>query len=112
MPMRALPWLVSDGLWKRLEPLLPARQRRFRYPGRRPFDDRAVRLNMLARINALLPASGQLDDARADKRPSVPLSALKACCTLRLYSPSWLTFYFSWGAKCVMIHHRRINFNL
>lgn len=43
-----------------------------------PFDDRAVRLDMLTRINALLPASGRLDDARADKRPSVPLSALKA----------------------------------
>lgn len=40
--MRESPWLVSDGLWERLEPLLPARQRRFRYPGRRPLDDRAV----------------------------------------------------------------------
>jgi transposase len=42
MPMRELPWLVSEGLWERVEPLLPRRQRRFRYPGRRPFDDRAV----------------------------------------------------------------------
>ena len=40
--MRESPWLVSDGLWQRLEPLLPARQRRFRYPGRRPLDDRAA----------------------------------------------------------------------
>ena len=40
--MRESPWLVSEGLWQRLEPLLPARQRRFRYPGRRPLDDRAV----------------------------------------------------------------------
>lgn len=40
--MRESPWLVSDGLWERLEPLLPAGQRRFRYPGRRPLDDRAV----------------------------------------------------------------------
>ena len=31
---------VSDGLWERIEPLLPSRERRFRYPGRKPFDDR------------------------------------------------------------------------
>jgi transposase len=42
MSMRAKPWEVSDGLWERIEPLLPARQRRFRYPGRRPLDDRRV----------------------------------------------------------------------
>ena len=40
--MRAKPWEVPDGLWERLEPLLPSRQRRFRYPGRRPLDDRQV----------------------------------------------------------------------
>ena len=34
--MRAKPWDVSDGLWERIEPLLPVRQRRFRYPGRKP----------------------------------------------------------------------------
>jgi transposase len=39
-PVRAKPWEVSDGLWERIEPLLPKRQRRFRYPGRKPFDDR------------------------------------------------------------------------
>src|SRR5438093_13354324 len=38
--MRAKPWDVSDGLWERVEPLLPRKQRRFRYPGRKPFDDR------------------------------------------------------------------------
>jgi transposase len=42
MSMRAKPWEVPDGLWERIEPLLPARQRRFRYPGRRPLDDRRV----------------------------------------------------------------------
>jgi transposase len=42
MPMRAKPWAVSDGLWERIEPLLPKRERRFRYPGRMPFDDRLV----------------------------------------------------------------------
>ena len=40
--MRAKPWEVPDGLWERIEPLLPARQRRFRYPGRKPLDDRRV----------------------------------------------------------------------
>ena len=40
--MRAKPWMVPDGLWERIEPLLPVRQRRFRYPGRRPLDDRQV----------------------------------------------------------------------
>jgi len=40
--MRAKPWDVSDGLWERVEPLLPVRQRRFRYPGRKPLDDRLV----------------------------------------------------------------------
>ena len=36
------PWVVSDGLWARIEPLLPRRQGRFRYPGRKPLDDRLV----------------------------------------------------------------------
>jgi transposase len=42
MSMRAKPWEVPDGLWERIEPLLPVRQRRFRYPGRKPLDDRRV----------------------------------------------------------------------
>jgi transposase len=42
MPMRESPWVVSDGLWERVEPLLPRRPRRFRYPGRKPLDDRCV----------------------------------------------------------------------
>ncbi len=42
MLMRESPWVVSDGLWGRLEPLLPRTPRRFRYPGRRPLDDRVV----------------------------------------------------------------------
>src|SRR5215208_7680621 len=42
MSMRAKPWEVADGLWERIEPLLPARQRRYRYPGRRPLHDRRV----------------------------------------------------------------------
>ena len=38
--MAVAPWIVSDGLWQRIEPLLPKRQRRFRYPGRKPVPDR------------------------------------------------------------------------
>src|SRR4051812_25234149 len=42
MSMRAKPWVVSDELWGRIEALLPEKPRRFRYPGRKPFDDRGV----------------------------------------------------------------------
>jgi transposase len=43
MSMRAKPWEVPDELWdRRIEPLLPRKPRRFRYPGRRPLDDRRV----------------------------------------------------------------------
>jgi transposase len=38
--MTAKPWDVSDELWERIAPLLPAVQRRFRYPGRKRLDDR------------------------------------------------------------------------
>jgi transposase len=39
---RGKPWLVEDELWALIEPLLPSRPRRFRYPGRRRLDDRLV----------------------------------------------------------------------
>jgi transposase len=42
MSMRAKPWELPEGLWERVEPLLPPRSRRFRYPGRKPLDDRRV----------------------------------------------------------------------
>jgi transposase len=38
--MAGEPWIVSDALWERIEPLLPKRERRFRYPGRKRVDDR------------------------------------------------------------------------
>ncbi|MFJ3106153.1 IS5 family transposase [Streptomyces sp. NPDC086835] len=41
------PWIVSDELWDRLEPLLPKRARRFRYPGRKPLPDREVLCGIL-----------------------------------------------------------------
>jgi hypothetical protein len=40
MSMRAKPWDVSDELWERIRLVLPVKERRFRYPGRKPFDDR------------------------------------------------------------------------
>jgi transposase len=41
------PWIVSDELWDRLEPLLPRRERRFRYPGRKPLPDREALCGIL-----------------------------------------------------------------
>jgi transposase len=40
--MAVAPWVVSDALWQLVEPLLPKRERRFRYPGRKRLDDRAA----------------------------------------------------------------------
>jgi len=38
--MAVAPWVVPDELWELVEPLLPRRERRFRYPGRKRFPDR------------------------------------------------------------------------
>ena len=38
--MAAAPWVVSDEWWQLVEPLLPRRERRFRYPGRKRLPDR------------------------------------------------------------------------
>jgi transposase len=38
--MAVAPWVVSDALWARVEPLLPERKRRLRYPGRKRLPDR------------------------------------------------------------------------
>jgi len=40
--MPVAPWVVSDALWERVEPLLPRVERRFRFPGRKRLDDRAA----------------------------------------------------------------------
>src|SRR5881227_2318384 len=42
VPVATAPWVVSDELWARIEPLLPKVERRFRYPGRKRLDDRAA----------------------------------------------------------------------
>lgn len=38
--MASPPWIVSDELWELVEPLLPVRERRYRYPGRQRLPDR------------------------------------------------------------------------
>src|SRR5438105_4912139 len=38
--MAVAPWIVSDKLWELVEPLLPVKERRFRYPGRKRLPDR------------------------------------------------------------------------
>jgi transposase len=42
---------VSDELWDRLAPLLPQRERRFRYPGRKPLPDRGVVCGILYELH-------------------------------------------------------------
>ena len=41
------PWVVPDGLWERIEPLLPVIPRRADHPGRRRLDDRKVLCGIL-----------------------------------------------------------------
>jgi len=38
--MSVMPWIVSDELWERIEPLLPKVERRVRFPGRKRLPDR------------------------------------------------------------------------
>lgn len=47
--------LVSDELWALVEPLIPKRQRRFRYPGRKPVDDRAVLAGIIFVLKTGIP---------------------------------------------------------
>ncbi|WP_051822122.1 IS5 family transposase, partial [Streptomyces alboviridis] len=42
-----LPWIVVDGLWARIEPLLPVVPRRADRPGRRRLEDRKVLCGIL-----------------------------------------------------------------
>jgi hypothetical protein len=42
------PWEVEDGLWARIEPLLPVVVRRYRHPGRKRLDDRKVPRGILS----------------------------------------------------------------
>ena len=49
------PWVVSDELWELVEPLLPARERRFRYPGRRRLPDRDCLSGILYVLHTGIP---------------------------------------------------------
>lgn len=50
-----LPWIVPDGLWERIEPLLPVVERRQRHPGRRRIDDRKVLCGILFVLYTAIP---------------------------------------------------------
>ena len=39
--------ILDDRLWNLIEPLLPVKKRRFRYPGRKPLSNRAVLTGIL-----------------------------------------------------------------
>jgi transposase len=47
--------LVSDGLWARVEPLLPRVERRYRYPGRKRLGDREVLTGILFVLKTGIP---------------------------------------------------------
>ena len=49
------PWEVSDELWELVEPLLPVRERRFRYPGRKRFPDRQALCGILFVLHTGIP---------------------------------------------------------
>jgi putative transposase of IS4/5 family DUF4096 len=44
---RQPPWIVSDELWARIEPLLPVVTRRADHPGRKRLDDRKMLCGIL-----------------------------------------------------------------
>jgi transposase len=47
--------LVSDGLWERIEPLLPRIERRYRYPGRKRVPDRQALAGILFVLKTGIP---------------------------------------------------------
>jgi transposase len=55
--MTWVPWRVSDGLWERVQQLLPVVERRFRYPGRKRVDDRCCFEGILFVLFSGLPWS-------------------------------------------------------
>ena len=70
--MAVAPWIVSDELWERIEPLLPKVERRFRFPGRRRLPDRQAlwqRAGVWERLHAPLlaelRAASELEWSRA-----------------------------------------------
>jgi transposase len=55
MPVAQKPWVVSDELWERIAPLLPMRERRFRYPGRKRLPDRECLQGILYVLHTGIP---------------------------------------------------------
>src|SRR6266571_2817789 len=48
--------LLDDALWERIQPLLPKpKPRRFRFPGRKPLDDRRILLGILFVLKTGIP---------------------------------------------------------
>lgn len=47
--------ILDDRLWKLIEPLLPKKKRRFRYPGRKPIPDRAALTGILFVLKTGIP---------------------------------------------------------
>ena len=47
--------LLDDRLWERIEPLLPVKKRRYRYPGRKPLSHRAVLTGILFVLKTGIP---------------------------------------------------------
>ena len=45
--MAVAPWIVSNELWELVEPLLPSKERRFRYPGRKRLPNREALCGIL-----------------------------------------------------------------
>lgn len=49
------PWIVPDGLWQRIEPLLPTIESRYRNPGRKRIDDRKALCGILFVLYTAIP---------------------------------------------------------
>ncbi len=75
--MPSSPWVVSDELWELVEPLLPRKERRSSYPGRKRLSDREVLCGVLFVLHTgrawthlpqelgLLRAAGEIEWSRA-----------------------------------------------
>ena len=59
--MAVAPWIVSDGLWELLEPLLPWVERRFRYPRRKRLPDREALQGILFVLHTGIAAALPLE---------------------------------------------------
>jgi transposase len=53
--MAVEPWRVPEVLWAEIEPLIPRPVRRFRYPGRKRWDDRACLEGILYVLRYAIP---------------------------------------------------------